>query len=71
MNIDFLSIYVLMLIAYIIGYILNGAFKSASPWQYFTNIVCCILWPVMFLLAVAVWAYGVISSLDCPFNHRH
>ena len=51
----------MVFVAYLIGYVLNGAFKSASPRQYAANIVCCILWPVMFLLAVAVWVYTAIT----------
>jgi hypothetical protein len=53
-----------MFIAYLVGYVLNGAFKSASPRQCVANIVCCILWPVMLLLAVAIWAYTAIFNKD-------
>lgn len=57
---DYLAIFA----AYLIGCILNGDFKSASPRQYAANIVCCILWPVIFLLAVAIWAYTAIFNKD-------
>jgi hypothetical protein len=47
-----------MFIAYLVGYILNGAFKSASPRQCVANIVCCILWPAMAALALLTIAIG-------------
>lgn len=61
METTILTIYLVVFVAYLIGYVLNGAFKSASPRQYAANIACCILWPVMFLLAVAVWVYTAIT----------
>lgn len=61
METTILTIYLVVFVAYLIGYVVNGAFKSASPRQCVANIVCCILWPVMFLLAVAVWVYTAIT----------
>lgn len=53
-----LIIYGLMFIAYLAGYALSGAFKSASPRQCVANIVCCILWPVMAVLTLIATALG-------------
>lgn len=53
-----LIIYGLMFIAYLVGYALNGAFKSASPRQCVANIVCCILWPVIAVLTLIATVLG-------------